>query len=78
MPKKQVNPYIIIDDEYFIPEKTSDVFMEVEFEYQVKKWQGVLPKFLEKQGLDLTDDEFDSLLEENYQLLHPEKKTVGF
>lgn len=75
MAKKQVNPYIIIHNEYFIPEKTSDVFKEVEFEYQVNKWQGVLPKFLEKQGLDLTDDEFDNSLEENYGLLHPNNRT---
>lgn len=32
---------------------------------------GVLPKFLEKQGLDLTDAEFDNLIEENYELLNP-------
>ena len=37
MVKKQIKPHITIDGEYFIPEKTSDVFMEVEFEYQVKK-----------------------------------------
>lgn len=74
MTKKQVKPYILIDNEYFIPEKTSDVFKEVEFEYQVKNWQGALPKFLEKQGLDLTDEEFDNLLEENYELLHPDNK----
>ena len=74
MPKKQINPYIFIENEYFIPEKTSDVFMEVEFQYQVKKWNGVLPKFLEKQGLDLTDEEFDNLIEENYELLNPENR----
>jgi hypothetical protein len=34
-----------------------------------------LPKFLEKQGLDLTDEEFDNLIEENYELLNPENKT---
>ena len=74
MAKKQIKPYIIVENEYFIPEKTSDIFREVEFEYQVKKWQGALPKFLEKQGLDLTDEEFDSLIEENYELLHPGNK----
>jgi hypothetical protein len=74
MAKKQVKPYIIIHDEYFIAEKTSDVFMEVEFEYQAKKWNGALPKFLEKQGFDLTDEEFDILIEENYELLHPDNK----
>jgi rubrerythrin len=71
MAKKQIKPYIIIDDEYFTPEKMNDVFKEVEFTYQTKQWQGALPKFLEKQGLDLTDKEFDELLEENYQLLEP-------
>lgn len=74
MAKKQVNPHIVTETEYFIPEKTSDVFMEVEFKYQVKNWYGALPKFLEKQGLDLTDEEFDNLLEENYDLLHPDNK----
>lgn len=74
MAKKQIKPYIIIDDEYFLAEKTSDVFKEVEFKYQVKSWDGVLPKFLEKQGLDLTDAEFDDLIEENYELLNPDNK----
>ena len=71
MAKKQIKEYIIIDDEYFLAEKTSDVFKEVEFKYQTKSWDGVLPKFLEKQGLDLTDAEFDNLIEENYELLNP-------
>lgn len=71
MTKKQINHSVAIDTEYFIPEKTSDVFKEVEFTYKTGLWQGALPKFLEKQGLDLTEEEFDSLLEENYQLLNP-------
>ena len=71
MAKKQVKPYILVDDEYFTAEKTNDVFKEVEFTYQTKQWQGALPKFLEKQGLDLTDEEFDKLIEDNYQLLEP-------
>jgi len=75
MAKKQIKPYIIIDDEYFLAEKTSDVFKEVEFKYEAKSWDGVLPKFLEKQGLDLTDEEFDNLIDENYELLNPENKT---
>jgi hypothetical protein len=74
MAKKQIKPYILTHNEYFIAENTSDVFMEVEFEYQVKKWKGALPKFLEKQGLDLTDEEFDNLIEDNYELLHPDNK----
>lgn len=74
MAKKQVKSHILIDEEYFIPEKTSDVFKEVEFVYHIKNWQGVLPKFLAKQGLDLTDQEFDFLLEKNYKLLNPDNK----
>ncbi|WP_051890548.1 hypothetical protein [Chryseobacterium vrystaatense] len=71
MGKKQIKPYIIVDEEYFTAEKTNDVFKEVEFTYQTKNWQGALPKFLEKQGLDLTDNEFDELIDNNYQLLEP-------
>ncbi len=74
MAKKEIKPSIKIYNEYFVPEKTSDVFMEVEFMYQAKLWIGVLPKFLEKQGLDLNDDEFYNLIEENYELLNPDKK----
>lgn len=74
MAKKQINPQILIEKEYFIPEKTNDVFMEVEFDYGGKKWDGVLPKFLEKQGLDLTDEEFNNSIEENYNLLSPTNK----
>lgn len=38
MAKKQIKEYIIIDHEYFLAEKTSDVFKEVEFKYQTKSW----------------------------------------
>lgn len=75
MAKKQIKPYIIIDEEYFVPQKTNDVFKEVEFKYETNEWKGALPKFLEKQGLDLTDEEFDNLLEENYQSLKPSNIT---
>lgn len=71
MEKKRVNPYILIENDFFTPEKTSDVFKEVEFIYETKQWQGALPKFLEKQGLDLTEEEFEDSLEENYQFLEP-------
>jgi hypothetical protein len=74
MAKTKVSLNIAIEDEYFIPEKTSDVFREVEFQYEESVWNGVLPKFLEKQGLDLTESEFDKLVEENYNLLDPKNK----
>ncbi len=74
MAKQQFNPHIKIDDDYFIPEKTNDVYKEVEFLYGDKVWQGVLPKFLEKQGLDLTDEDFERLLDENYALINPNNR----
>lgn len=72
MTKRQVKPYILVEEEYFTPEKTHDVFKEVEFVYETKTWNGVLPKFLERQGLDLTDEEFEEQIEDSYQLLAPE------
>jgi hypothetical protein len=74
MAKKQSNPNITLVGEYYIPEKTSDVFREVVFVYQAQEWKGALPKFLEKQGLDLTDEEFDDSLVDNYQRLHPDNR----
>lgn len=63
-----------LTNEFFVAEKTSDVFMEVEFKYGDKVWKGLLPKFLQKQGLDLTEEEFYNLINENYELLSPSKK----
>lgn len=63
-----------LSDEFFIPEKTNDVFMEVEFDYGEKKWLGALPKFLKFQGLDLTEEEFYDSVESAYELLSPENK----
>ncbi|AXG74753.1 helix-turn-helix domain-containing protein [Flavobacterium arcticum] len=68
---RKIDKNIFVNDEYFIAEKTADVFKEVEFIYETKKWNGALPKFLEKQGLDLNDKEFEDLILENYQLLDP-------
>lgn len=65
---------ISIAMDFFTTEKSSDVFKEVNFRYDNETWVGVLPKFLQKQGLDLTDDEFKAQIKENYQLLHPSKR----
>lgn len=65
---------IRLTKEFFVAEKTNDVFMEVEFTYDKKVWKGLLPKFLQKQGLDLTEEEFYELMNENYELLDPSKK----
>lgn len=61
-------------DEFFIAEKTSDVFMEVEFEYKTEKWEGLLPKFLKFQGLDLTEEDFYNSVEESYNILNPDNR----
>lgn len=58
-------------ENFFTAEKTSDVFMEVEFEYETQKWKGLLPKFLKFQGLDLTEEDFFSSVEESYNILNP-------
>lgn len=58
-------------EDFFIAEKTSDVFMEVEFEYETQKWKGLLPKFLKFQGLDLTEEDFYNSVEESYNILNP-------
>lgn len=71
MTKKEIESNIIVSKEYFTAEKTSDVFKEVEFIYKTKTWKGALPKYLEKQGLDLNDKEFNDSITENYQLLNP-------
>lgn len=60
--------------DFFVAEKTSDVFMEVEFVYGEKIWKGLLPKHLQKQGLDLAEEDFHALLEERYEKLNPENK----
>lgn len=65
---------IKLADDFFIAEKTSDIFMEVEFTYGKKVWKGLLPKFLQKQGLDLSEEEFYELINQNYELLDPNKK----
>ncbi len=58
-------------EEFFIAEKTSDVFMEVEFEYGSQTWKGLLPKFLKFQGLDLSEEDFYNSVEESYDKLDP-------
>lgn len=61
-------------DKFFIAEKTSDVFMEVEFEYETQKWNGLLPKFLKFQGLDLTEEDFYNSVEASYNILNPDNR----
>ncbi len=64
--------YKIIDE--FIPQKTSDIFKSVEFSYGNYTWYGVIPKKIDHQGLDRTDDEITSSLPYFYDCLTPSKK----
>lgn len=70
----KINSKIQIDDEFFVGEKTSDVFKEVVFHYDKEVWHGVLPKLLVKQGLDLGEADFNDSLEGNYELLNPQNR----
>jgi len=69
----KIKKYKLAED-FFVGEKTSDIFMEVEFEYETKKWIGLLPKFLKFQGLDLTEEDFYNSIDESYDILNPENQ----
>ena len=66
-------PYRLINKP-FTAEKTSDIYHEVEYEYEGKVWSGLLPKYLEKQGLELDDEAFTKSVEDNYEHLNPSKR----
>lgn len=62
---------IIINDE-FTAEKTNDVFLSVVFSYEDGiVWNGVVPKYLEKQGVEFTDEEISEKIPEFYEVLNP-------
>ena len=58
----------------FTPQKTSDVFKSVEFTYGDYIWEGVIPKKIEHQGLEVTDDEINEKLSYFHEQLNPTKK----
>ncbi len=61
--------------EFFFAEKTNDEFMEVEFIYGTITWNGLLPKCLKHQGLNLTKEEFYDSVENSYNILNPANRT---
>jgi hypothetical protein len=69
------NKNIVIKADFFLVEKTNDFFKEVSFTYGRETWHGALPKKLEKQGLDLSDQDFENKINECYDLLNP--KNIG-
>ena len=69
---KLINNFVIGDE--FIAEKTNDVFKEVVFKYDRYTWEGVLPKSLEKQGIELSDEQINAKLPEYYEVLNPKNR----
>lgn len=66
-----LNGKVIIADE-FTAEKTNDVFISVEFLYgDGVVWNGAIPKYLERQGIELSDEEISERLPNFYEALNP-------
>lgn len=58
----------------FLPEKTSDQFLEVNFNYDGYEWNGALPIVVRSQGLSLTEVEVKSQVEIFYESLRRENR----
>ncbi len=68
---------IKIENHKYKPSKTQDIFKIVKFIYNNGiVWDGALPIYLETQGLDLSDEEFDLLLEDWYDFLKPANRKL--
>lgn len=60
-----------LSEHYIVGEKTHDVFIEVTFLYDTCVWYGAVPKYLEKQGVDFSDQELIAIINEWHLQLHP-------
>ena len=60
--------------EEFIAEKTNDIYKSVRFHYGNLVWNGVIPKYLEKQGVEFSDRELEKKYSEFYQTLNPKNR----
>lgn len=69
---KPHNNFIIGKD--FTVEKTHDIFKEVIFKYDSETWKGVLPKYLEKQGIELSDNQITENILGYYEALNPKNR----
>jgi hypothetical protein len=68
---------IEIVDSHFQSHRTTDIFKIVKFIYNDDiVWDGALPTYLVKKGLELSDEAFDSLLEDWYECLEPAKRNL--
>lgn len=57
--------------EEFTAEKTNDVFVTVEFKYNNSTWNGALPKYLERQGIEYSSEDITSSIDALYSHLNP-------
>lgn len=62
----------------FTPEKTSDQFWSIDFQYPEGKWEGALPIKLRYQGFELTDEQFMDRLDSYYESLKPSNRKAWF
>ena len=69
-----LNGKVIINEE-FTAEKTNDVFVPVVFSYDNGiVWNGVIPKYLERQGIEFSDEELSDEIPEFYAALNPNNR----
>ncbi|KAB7725303.1 hypothetical protein F5984_26270 [Rudanella paleaurantiibacter] len=64
------NDKILITGE-FTAEKTNDVFKSVVFIYDDIVWEGAIPKYLERQGIVMSDEEISERIPTFYENLNP-------
>lgn len=60
--------------EEFTAEKTNDIYIAVKFHYGNGTWEGAVPKYLEKQGFELSAKQLEKMYSEFYGFLNPKKK----
>jgi hypothetical protein len=69
-----MNGQIKLIGDFYVAEKTSDIYREVVLQYDDYLWRGTLPKKLRYQGLDLTESDFKEFALRWYDELNPENK----
>lgn len=69
-----MNGQIKFIGDFYVAEKTSDIYREVELQYDGYLWRGTLPKKLRYQGLDLTESDFQEFAIKWYDELNPNNR----
>ena len=62
----------IIDE--FTLEKTHDVFKSVAFTYGNQKWEGAIPKYIERQGIEFSENDLKKKIADFYKELSPKNR----